>query len=132
MDHGGAVGHAFPDLAATATPLEQARRLGIDPVKIKPNTDAYSVLGYTADPDVLDAQLATYRAALGADFPLSCTLRPMHPDCDSPENLDAKLQVTRQHGLTSVDFYHYALMPMERLDWLRRLKVPETRPPVVT
>jgi len=78
MDHGGAVTYAFPDVDGTATPLELARRLGIDPVKIKTNTDAYAVLGYTANPDVLDAQLTTYRAALGADFPLTCTLRPMH------------------------------------------------------
>ena len=124
MDHGGAVTHAFPDVDMTATPLESARRLGIDPVQIKPNTDAYAVLGYTASPDALDTQLTTYRAALGAEFSLSCTLRPMHPDCDSRENLDAKLQLTRQHGLTAVDFYHYALIPLERLDWIARCLRP--------
>jgi len=40
------------------------------------------------------------------------------------ENLGAKLELTRQHGLTAVDFYHYALMPLERLDWIARCLRP--------
>jgi hypothetical protein len=41
------------------------------------------------------------------------------PDCDSADNLRAKLQVARDLGLGQVGFYHYGLAPLQALDLIR-------------
>jgi hypothetical protein len=40
----------------------------------------------------------------------------MWPDCDSAANLRAKVEVA---GDRRVDFYHYGLMQLDALDWIR-------------
>ena len=46
-------------------------------------------------------------------------LRPVLPDCDSAENLAAKLRAARDAGVDRVDFYHYGLAPLSALDRIR-------------
>jgi hypothetical protein len=62
--------------------------------------------------------LEAYRARLG-DIPLSLAVRPTSPDCDSPENLTAKVRLARELGVERVDFYHYGFVRLEPLDWIR-------------
>jgi hypothetical protein len=54
----------------------------------------------------------------GPETPLSCALRPLLPDCASSANLAAKVAAARDAGARRVDFYHYALGPLDRLDWI--------------
>jgi coproporphyrinogen III oxidase-like Fe-S oxidoreductase len=46
-------------------------------------------------------------------------MRPMRPDCDSAENLRAKLDVASSVGVDRIDFYHYGLAPLTALDRIR-------------
>ena len=41
------------------------------------------------------------------------------PDCDSPQNRRAKVELARDRGLRRVDFYHYGFMRLRALDWIR-------------
>ena len=52
-----------------------------------------------------------------ADF--SVAMRPMAPDCDSVENLAAKLALSRELGVIRVDFYHYGFMRLSTLDRIK-------------
>ena len=51
-------------------------------------------------------------------------LRPSIPDCDSPDNLRAKVDLARERGLRRADFYHYGLMRLDALDWIRDALTP--------
>ena len=48
----------------------------------------------------------------------------MLPDCNSPENLRAKLDVAASVGVERVDFYHYGLAPLTALDRIREALHP--------
>jgi hypothetical protein len=76
-------------------------------------------IGYAADPERLKLDLAAYRSVIGPDQRLSVIMRPMAPDCDSPENLAAKLAIARELGVMEVGFYHYGFMRLESLDLIR-------------
>ena len=90
-----------------------AWRMGADPAALARATDGVEMLGYARDPERVRADLAAYGdvAALA--------LRIMHPDCDGPENLRAKVEVARAAGVRELDFYHYGLAPLAALDWVR-------------
>ncbi len=76
-------------------------------------------IGYAADPERLRLDLEAYRRLLPTGKTLSAALRPMLPDCDSAENLAAKLRLAGELGLDRVDFYHYGLAPLSALDRIR-------------
>jgi hypothetical protein len=46
-------------------------------------------------------------------------LRPSPPDCESVDNLAAKLTLARKLGLAGVHFYHYGFVRLEALDMIR-------------
>ena len=50
---------------------------------------------------------------------VSVIFRPSTPDCDSAAALRAKVDLARDRGLRRVDFYHYGLMRLDALDWIR-------------
>ncbi len=85
---------------------------GRAPASLARATDGVEMLGYARDPERVKADLAAYGdvAALA--------LRIMHPDCDGPENLRAKVAVARAAGVRELDFYHYGLAPLAALDWV--------------
>lgn len=74
-------------------------------------------IGYAADPDRLRFDLDAYRALVGDK--LSVIMRPMAPDCDSADNLAAKVEIARSAGCTEAGFYHYGFMRLESLDLIR-------------
>lgn len=119
IDHGGAMAHVFHGTGADDDVLRSSRRLGIDPVSIAANCDSYCALGYVDTPERLERHLARYRGVLGVEARLSVALRPLLPDCRAEENLAAKLAAVRAAGAEAVSFYHYAMMPLNRLDWIR-------------
>ena len=92
-------------------------------------TDELCVLGYQDTPERLAAVLARYRQALGPRAHLSVALRPLLPDCQNEANLLLKIRHAVEAGAQCLEFYHYAMMPLNRLDWIRNgLAAAGTRP----
>jgi hypothetical protein len=71
-------------------------------------------MGYAADPAWVARDLETY-----GENAVSVIFRPSTPDCDSAEDLRAKVDLARNRGVQRVDFYHYGLMRLDALDWIR-------------
>lgn len=119
VDHAGAMAHVMRGTSADDDVLVSARKLGIDPAAVAAVADEFCVLGYTDTPGRLEALLERYRQLVGADRRLALGLRPLSPDCRGAENLREKLGLARRAQVQGVDFYHYAMMPLPRLDWIR-------------
>jgi hypothetical protein len=118
VDHAGAMRHVMAGTSADESPLVAARKLGVNPARVAAAAGEFAALGYADTPQRFAAILAAYRAVLGPETPLSCALRPLLPDCASSANLAAKVSAARDAGVRRVDFYHYALAPLDRLDWI--------------
>jgi hypothetical protein len=120
IDHSGAMSHVMTDVTPEEATSTAARRLGIDPQAVAGAADEYLALIYTDDPERADTMMRGYRALLGDDVPISYGFRPLKPDCADAGNLAAKVSAAHAAGAARVDFYHYAMMPLERLDWIAR------------
>ena len=101
-----------------APAVESAWRMGVDLERLQRACGEIEVLGYAADVDRLRLDLEAYRQRLG-DCPLALALRPSPPDCETPENLAAKVRLARDSGAVRVDFYHYGFVRLDALDWIR-------------
>lgn len=119
IDHAGAMSHVMHGTRADDEVTASSRKLGIDPVAVAVVCDEFSVLGYVDTSARLQTLLASYRKLLGPDARLSVSLRPLLPDCQREENFSAKVAAVRAAHPSSIDFYHYAMMPLNRLDWIR-------------
>lgn len=120
IDHAGAMAHVMHGTSADDEVSLAARRLGIDPPAVAAVCDEYEVLGYVDTPQRAQKMLADYRRLLGEPARLAVALRPLLPDCWQQDNLTAKVAAARTARADSLDFYHYAMMPLNRLDWIRR------------
>jgi hypothetical protein len=94
-------------------------QFGIDVERVAAACGQLEMIGYAADPERLGLDLAAYRSIIGSQRRLSVILRPMPPDCDSAENLEAKLALARELGAVEVGFYHYGFMRLGSLDLIR-------------
>jgi hypothetical protein len=101
-----------------------AWQFGIDVAGVAAACGQVEAIGYAADPERLRLDLSAYRSLIGADRKLSVIMRPMAPDCDSAENLAAKLAVARESGAIEAGFYHYGFMRLESLDLIRSALKP--------
>jgi hypothetical protein len=92
-----------------------AWQAGLDLAAVAAACDGIEALGYAVDPARISGDLDVYgREAV------ALVLRPMWPDCDGAENLRAKVELAEwAFELGRVDFYHYGLMQLEALDWIR-------------
>jgi hypothetical protein len=119
---GGVKGYVSgsPEGAPAAT---TAWQFGIDLDRIKTVCPEVVVLGYAADPDRVRLDLEVYVEQLGDGF--TVVLRPMLPDCRSPENLAEKVRHVRDLGIERLAFHHYGLMRLQGLDWIREALRPE-------
>ena len=96
-----------------------AWQLGVDVDAVARACDGIEAIGYAADPERVRSDLDAY-----GDAAVSVILRPSTPDCNSAENLRAKVDLARGRDLRRVDFYHYGLMRLEALDWIRAALTP--------
>ncbi len=117
IDHGGAMPHVMKGLREHDTPLLLSSRLGIDPARVSERADEYGILGYRETPQELQQLAGLYQEVVGSRS-MSMAIRPMAPDCTDPNNLADKVSGASAAGIRRVDFYHYALMPLNRLDWI--------------
>jgi len=72
----------------------------------------------------LQSMLDSYTAVLDGHVSVSVALRPLRTDCSAASNLREKVAALRVAETASVDFYHYGLMPLDRLDWIRSAMSP--------
>lgn len=91
-----------------------AWQLGVDVEAVARACEGIQAIGYAADPERVRGDLDAY-----GDAAVSVIFRPTTPDCDSPENLRAKVELARERGLRRADFYHYGFMRLDALDWIR-------------
>jgi hypothetical protein len=99
----------------TGTPAPSlAWQLGVEVAAVASACDGIEAIGYAAEPERLAYDLNAYGEAA-----VSVVLRPMPPDCDSADNLRAKVEIARELGLRRVDFYHYGFMRLDALDRIR-------------
>jgi hypothetical protein len=118
VDHAGAMSHLMHGIGPDDDVLDASRRLAIDPAAISGEVHELCVLGYRDTPQRFADVLARYREAVGSDARLSVALRPLLPDCQDADNLAAKLQIAAESGVEGIEFYHYAMMPLNRLEWI--------------
>lgn len=118
LDHAGAMPHVMTDLDPAASPQAAAIRLGVDPLAISREVDELTAMAYVETAEQAAATAAWYRDSIDPRARLSCVLRPLDVDCSDRANLAAKVGVLRSAGIERIDFYHYAMMPLERLDWI--------------
>jgi hypothetical protein len=132
IDHGGAMAHVMLGVSADQPVTESSRKLGVDVAKVVAAGDEITALGYVDTPERLRALLGRYREILG-EAKLAVALRPLLPDCEDPLVLAAKAESSARAGAGRIDFYHYAMMPLDRLDWIAaalaaaRAAIPEAR-----
>jgi hypothetical protein len=91
-----------------------AWQFGIDVPAVARACDGIQAIGYAADPERIRGDLEAY-----GDAAVSVIFRPTTPDCDSPDDLRAKVALARARELRRVDFYHYGFMRLAALDWIR-------------
>jgi hypothetical protein len=91
-----------------------AWQLGVDVEAVAAACNGIEAMGYASDPAWIARDLDEY-----GDTAVSVIFRPSAPDCDSAEDLRAKVGLARDRGLRRVDFYHYGLMRLDALDWIR-------------
>jgi hypothetical protein len=120
IDHAGAMSHVMAGTSADDEVTASSRKLGIDLATVAAACDELCVLGYVDTSERLQAHLASYRRVLGASARFSVALRPLVPDCRDADNLAGKVAAVRAAGARGAHFYHYAMMPLNRLDWIRR------------
>jgi hypothetical protein len=96
-----------------------AWQLGIDVKGVAAACGGIEAMGYAADPGRVRADLEAY-----GDAAVSVVFRPTEPDCDSAENLRAKVELAHERGLRRADFYHYGFMRLDALDWIRAAVTP--------
>jgi hypothetical protein len=115
MDPSGAVKGYWTGRPEGGPAAEIGWRFGIDLAALAAVCPEVHVLGYAAEVERVRLDLETYRRTL-ADATLSVVFRPTPPDCETAENLAAKLALARELGLTWVGIYHYGFLRLEALD----------------
>ena len=118
MDWSGGLGSYRSGEAEGGLSCERAWQDGVDLADVAASCDGLCVLGYSRDLDRLRRDVHAYRTLIGMDRSLSIALRPMAPDCRSPQDLAERLSVVQSVDPDWVEFYHYGLMRRENLDWI--------------
>jgi len=118
IDHGGAMSHVMAGTSADEDVRLSSHKLGVDVRAVAAACDRFAVLAYVDTPQRLRAMLASYAQALGEGAAWSVALRPLLPDCRNEDNFVQKVSAVLESAATGVAFYHYAMMPLNRLDWI--------------
>ncbi|BFV58323.1 hypothetical protein KCMC57_up34270 [Kitasatospora sp. CMC57] len=89
---------------------------GIDLPALTKAAHQIETLGYATTPEAVREKVAAFALHGVRPEQMAVILRPMASDCDSPENLAAKIAVLRDLGVPEVEFYNYGLMRLSSLD----------------
>jgi hypothetical protein len=99
-----------PDLAWLAG-LEIPPREGM--------ADGVTMLGYIADMRTFQREVDVYCTRLPPTVPLEVGLRPALPDCQSVDELTAKVAYCAKRNVAGVSFYNYGMLSASRFGWIR-------------
>lgn len=99
--------------------LDLAWLLGMSVPPAEGTCDGIAVLGYFSGVDRFTRELDAYRARIPAALPLEVGLRPCIPDCNTQEELAAKVARCAALGASGVSFYNYGMMPWHSMGWVR-------------
>jgi len=113
---GGLRGYASGE-AESEGAMSRAWQDGVDLDAIIAACDGLLVLGYTNDRASYEADLGRYRALVPDDTELSVAIRPMVPDCATPDEVLERTAFAQAQGVAWVEYYHYGLMRLENLRW---------------
>jgi hypothetical protein len=105
-----------PDISPV---LDLAWRHGMSVPPADLTCDGISVLGYFAGADRFAQELDAYRARIPHELPLEVGIRPCLPDCQSGEELTAKVAHCAALGAAGVSFYNYGMMPAVSRGWVK-------------
>jgi hypothetical protein len=111
-------GMGMPVPVTSAPALDRAWQDGVGLSGIVSQADGIVTLGYVRDLEAFRVDLNAYRLAVPPGKTLAVAVRPMPPDCDSLYELSDKLGLLQAGGVDWVEFYHYALMRLQNLDWI--------------
>ena len=106
---------AAPDVP---TAIERGRWNGLDLARLASVVDGIAFTAYTTSVSEVGDLTADYRA-LARTVELEGVLRPGWPDSDSAADLRAKVTALTTQGTGYIGFYHYGLMRLSALDWIR-------------
>jgi hypothetical protein len=119
VDEGGAIKGYVAGQPAGAPAPSIAWRLGVDLQQVAATAGALEVMAYASTAERVKIDLEAYASAIPDSSKLGVILRPLRPDCDSPANLRAKVDVASALHVDRLDFYHYGLAPLDALDWVK-------------
>ncbi len=94
-------------------------RAGIDVAAWAAAAPFVALNAYASDPAVIRADLSRFRA-LAPGAALVVGLNGTHQVTGSAESLVGQALAAAQSGPVELSFYHYGLLPLERLAWVRR------------
>lgn len=119
MDPSGAYkGYATGRPTGSPSP-SVAWQLGLDLAGLANASDDIEILGYAADPDWIEGDIAAYREVLGPGPRMIVAMRPTAPDSTTVANLRSKVALATRTAVSRLDFYHYGLMRLDSLDRIR-------------
>jgi hypothetical protein len=103
---------------AVSPVLDLAWQFGMTVPPAAGTCDGLSVLGYFAGLEHFRHEMDAYRACIPTDLPLEVGMRPCVPDCESGEELAAKVAHCAALGARGVSFYNYGMMPAVSRGWV--------------
>jgi hypothetical protein len=104
--------------AAVSPVADLAWRFGMTVPPAEGTCDGLSVLGYFAGLERFTREMDAYRARIPVDLPLEIGIRPCVPDCESQDELVAKVAHCATLGARGVSFYNYGMMPAISRRWV--------------
>jgi hypothetical protein len=118
MDPSGAVkGYMTGKPTGDAAPTI-AWRLGVPVREMAAAAGGLAVMAYAADPERVRFDLTAYRDTAGPAIELIAAMRPVPPDCFTPDDIKIKVHVLKDLGVARVDMYHYSFLRLKVLDSL--------------
>jgi hypothetical protein len=107
-------GEAYATGSRRGDPDVAGWQFGIDAAALQASSVTVEVTGYLRKTVDLEEALSPLRGHAGSEF--AVILRPGPPDCESAEQLQAKVALATTAGATEVNFYAYGLYRLETLE----------------
>ena len=93
---------------------------GADYAAIAAHCDAVLALFYESEPARLEAIVEQAAGEVGGAERVELGLSACTPPCADSASLVAVVKKAVELGIRSVNVYHYGLIPLRRLEWIRR------------
>jgi hypothetical protein len=116
---GAMLGYATGHPDTTERAVEIGWRVGVTCDRIGEVMNV-AATAYFADPARLRREMEAYLDTVPLSSGVHVILRPMPPDTRSGPELISRMRALPSQGVGVVSFYHYGLMRLESLEWIRK------------